>query len=305
MRCVFEDVEVEIRENKVINDVSYNINEDKLISTKTLTSTITSTIYTYPDGYNLFLKFDESGIQKMFFPMLVSQADQIEKELGSFVETSDVSIKRLGQDNFILIMNDDTNNQGTFSFIHINENKEVIQRNLNYTKLVDYQMVDDKYIVINSYESIDKFNINCISVYYLSGDLFQHVVDVKQRKNISFRFDVEITTKGRKVVRVEKVKGGKAKQFRVCDLQIQIPKDMIPISAFQKEEERSFWYKLRKRREERDQKIKKLKEENEKQQKELDYLKKQIKQKHVKLKKNPKEEKKKSNSKKQKSKLNK
>ncbi len=261
----FEDMPVEIYEDKTINDTTYDIQNGMLISTKNLSSVIQSSIYNYPDGYSLYLKFDESGMQKMVFPMLAIYSVQDEKKLGSFPDSAEFTIKRYNDNYFIMTMKDDLNKQGNITFATVKPDGKVVNNCLNFTELINYEFIDERYFIITTVENLnDKYSIWVSGVYDFSGKGIKVLVDKKFSKDISFNAYRVVDNKGKVHYQVDKTEKGVTKKFKKVYLGYKVPVEKVPEDNKKETPKLSFLDRLKKKRSEKNKEIEAKKTKDEK-----------------------------------------
>ena len=76
-RYAVEDTIFDVLEDKTVLEEGYDIQDNILICEKTMKVVTRSNIYNYPDGFSLYLKFDDTGKQKLINLTLSNYKSQI------------------------------------------------------------------------------------------------------------------------------------------------------------------------------------------------------------------------------------
>ena len=149
----FEDEVIRIQEDIETLDVAYDIQDNNLIAVKTLKQTLSSKIYNYDDGISVYLKFEDSGnfINVMF---AIYQAGG-EKQILSVPRHADLYLRRLDKFHFHIIAKDEINYESNLVAITIKDETEVATVQFNFTNILEYKIIDDKYVLINGYEEFE------------------------------------------------------------------------------------------------------------------------------------------------------
>lgn len=189
---MFEDMSVNIQEEVETVRTDYDIENDVLIAKKVLDKTITSKIYTYEDGISAYLKFDDSGINQFIDIMFALYRAKSEKKIVCIAQTADAVLKRIDKSHFHLLIKDKVNHEGSLVFITIKDEKEVITSQVYFTELVDYQIIDMTYVIVNCYEVINnKKVLHTLNVYNLAGMLIKSLVDKSSSKILHYEFQMQ------------------------------------------------------------------------------------------------------------------
>ena len=223
-RYAVEDTIFDVLEDKTVLEEGYDIQDNILICEKTMKVVTRSNIYNYPDGFSLYLKFDDTGKQKLINLTLSNYKSQIEKQLLEFHESVDFKINRHGN-NFLAVTNDAINGDGSVAFITITDGNDILKSEINYTKLEDLQMIDNQLVLLNCYEDVDaNYKMWLIALYDLNGRCKKTILDKKVRNDEWFRTQVVVNKKGMLVVWVDKIlPDGEEKKFTDYDLKILAP----------------------------------------------------------------------------------
>ena len=247
-KYVIEDTVFDVLEDKTVLDEKYDIQDNILICEKTMQVVTRSSIYSYPDGFSLYLKFDDTGRQKLINLTLAIYKTQVEKQLLEFHDWVDVKINRYNN-NFLVIENDPLNNIGSVSFVTVTDSGDILKSEINYTRLVDLNVIDGQLVLLNSYEDTeDGYRMWLIGVYALNGICKKVLLDKKIKSDEFFKTQVVINKKGMLLAWVDKVlPNGEEKKYTDYDLKILSPNMPAP--------ERKVSWKER-RRLEKEKKIK-------------------------------------------------
>ena len=193
----FEDEVIRIQEDIETLDVAYDIQDNNLIAVKTLKQTLSSKIYNYEDGISAYLKFEDSGnfINVMF---AIYQAGG-EKQILSIPRHADLYLRRLDKFHFHIIAKDDINNESNLVAITIKDEVEVATVQFNFTVILDYRIIDDKYVLINGYEDLNDGNyLYTMGVYNLAGKALKVLLDKRITNPNGYEFVIQQLPNGRR-----------------------------------------------------------------------------------------------------------
>ena len=193
----FEDEVIRIQEDIETIDVAYDIQDDNLIAVKTLKQTLSSKIYNYDDGISVYLKFEDSGnfINIMF---AIYQAGG-EKQILSIPRHADLYLRRLDKFHFHLIAKDEINFESNLVAVTIKDETEVATVQFNFTNILDYRIIDDKYVLINGYEDLNDGNyLYTMGVYNLAGKALKVLLDKRVTNPNGYEFVIQLLPNGRR-----------------------------------------------------------------------------------------------------------
>lgn len=207
---IFEDMSVNIQEEVETVKTDYEIENDVLIAKKVLDKTITSKIYTYEDGISAYLKFDDSGVNQFIDIMFALYKANSEKKIVCIANTADAVLKRIDKSHFHLIIKDKANNNGSLVFITIKDEKEVMTSQVYFTELVDYQIIDMTYVIVNCYEIINNRRVlHTLNVYNLAGMSIKRLVDKASSKIVHYEFQMQHKPDNERVLLALEYRGDK------------------------------------------------------------------------------------------------
>ena len=263
-KYIIEDTVFDVLEDKTVLEENYDIQDNILICDRTMRVVTRSSIYNYPDGFSLYLKFDDTGKQKLINLTLAIYKSQIEKQLLEFHECVDLKITR-HHNNFLAVTDDTLNHVGSINFMSIIGESDVLKSEINYTKLEDMQMIDNQLVLVNCYENVDeRYKMWLIALYDLNGRCKKTLLDKKVKSGESFRTQVVVNKKGMLVVWIDRVlRNGETKKLTDYDLKIEAPNMPAP-------EIQMSWLEKRrlKKEKEKERKMKAKAEKESKKQKE-------------------------------------
>ena len=193
----FEDEVIRIQEDIETIDVAYDIQDNNLIAVKTLKQTLSSKIYNYDDGISVYLKFEDSGnfINIMF---AIYQAGG-EKQILSIPRHADLYLRRLDKFHFHLIAKDEINFESNLVAVTIKDETEVATVQFNFTNILDYRIIDDKYVLINGYEDLNDGNyLYTMGVYNLAGKALKVLLDKRVTNPNGYEFVIQLLPNGRR-----------------------------------------------------------------------------------------------------------
>lgn len=193
----FEDEVIRIQEDIETLDVAYDIQDNNLIAVKTLKQTLSSKIYNYDDGISVYLKFEDSGnfINVMF---AIYQAGG-EKQILSVPRHADLYLRRLDKFHFHIIAKDEINYESNLVAITIKDETEVATVQFNFTNILEYKIIDDKYVLINGYEDLNDGNyLYTMGVYNLAGKALKVMLDKKITNPNGYEFVIQLLPNGRR-----------------------------------------------------------------------------------------------------------
>jgi len=249
-KYVVEDAVFDVLEDKTVLEEEYDIKDNILICEKTMHIVTRSSIYNYPDGFSLYLKFDDTGKQKLIHLTLAIYKSQVEKKLLECYDSVDLKINRYNN-NFLAVTNDALNGAGTISFMCLTEQNEILKSEINYSKLEDLQVIDNQFVLVNCYENVDQdCKMWLIGVYDLNGRCKKVLLDKKIKNDEIYKTQVVVNKKGMLLVWVDRVKDGEEKKYTDFDLKIEAPNMPAP-------ERKISWHeKMKLKKEQKEKKVK-------------------------------------------------
>ncbi|MGN0960688.1 MAG: hypothetical protein ACI4PF_00645 [Christensenellales bacterium] len=193
----FEDEVIKIEEDIETIDVAYDIRDNNLIATKTLKQSLSSKIYNYDDGISVYLKFEDNG-NFMNLMFAIYQANS-EKQILSLPRHASLYLRRIDKRHFHILAKDEINKEANLVAITIKDEMEIVTVQFNFTEIIEYKLLDDKYLLINAYEDMGNGSyLYTMGVYNLAGKAIQIFLDKKVNQDNSYEFAIQQLPNGRR-----------------------------------------------------------------------------------------------------------
>ncbi len=198
----FEDEVIKVEEDIETLDVAYDIQDNKLIAVKTLKQTLCSQIYNYDDGISVYLKFEDTG--KFFNVMFAIYKANGEKKIISVPRHVDLALRRIDKSHFHILTRDDVNNETNITAVTIKNDTEVAITQFNFTDVVEYRIIDDKFVLINAYDDLnDGHYLYTMGVYNLAGKTMKIMLDEQVDTPSGYEFVIQkLPDSGRRLLAI-------------------------------------------------------------------------------------------------------